>query len=63
MDDTNSVNSNYELLRCKNIHQIRNLNKGGGVPVYLYKNLQYKVRDHLSINCENVESRTVESFI
>ena len=48
-----------ELPRNNNIHQIRNYSKRGGVSIYLHNSLQYKVKDDLSINYENVESLPV----
>ena len=39
------------------VHQIRNIHKGGeGGSVYIHKNFEFKIRNDLSINCEDIES-------
>ena len=59
-DETNTENSNYELPGYYSIHQIRNNRKGGGVSIYIKKELNFKVKDDLSINCKDVESPCVK---
>ena len=56
LDDSNVDNSNYELPNYVSVHQIRNHYKGGGVSVYILKNLEFKIRDDLSINFKDIES-------
>ena len=46
----------YELPNYKNIHQIRNYGKGGGVSIYIKDSINFKLRLDLSINNTNVES-------
>ena len=50
----------YELSVYKSIHQIRNYGKGGGVPIYIDKSLNFKLRPDLSISSRDVESLSIE---
>ena len=47
--------SNY-----KSIHQVRNYSKRGGVSIYIYKSLNFKLRLDLIINSQDVESISKE---
>ena len=48
-DDTLSTSrSLYELPYYKSIYQVRNYSKGGGVPIYINKYLNFKLRPDLS---------------
>ena len=49
-----------ELPNYKNIHQIRNYGKGGGVFIYIKHSINCKPRPDLSINNTDVESISVE---
>ena len=60
LDKTNTEISNYELPGYYNIHQIRINCKTGGVSIYIKKELNFKVKDDLSINCKGVESLCVQ---
>ena len=50
----------YELPNYKNIHQIINYGKGGGVFIYMKHSINCKPRPDLSINNTDVESISVE---
>ena len=60
LNDSSVGSSNYELPNYVNVHQIRNLYKGGGVAIYIHKNFEFKIRDDLSINSKDIESIRVE---
>ena len=57
---SNVDNPNYELLNYVSVHQIKNHYKGGGVSVYIHKNFEFKIRNDVSINSEDIESISVE---
>ena len=42
------------------IHQVRNSRKGGGLSIFTYESLCYKLRKDLSINSEAIESLSIE---
>ena len=43
-NDLDSCNQDYELPNYKNIHQLRNCSRGGGVSVYIHKKFTFKTR-------------------
>ena len=57
---SNVDNPNYEFLNYVSVHQIKNHYKGGGVSVYVHKNFEFKIRNDVSINSEDIESIGVE---
>ena len=42
------------------MHQIRKSRKGGGIVIFIRDPLLYKLRNDLSINCEDIESFSIE---
>ena len=60
LNDRNVDNSNYKLPNYSSIHQIRTHSRGGGVPIYIHKDFEFKIRNDLSINCKDAESLGVE---
>ena len=55
-----SKNSNFELSGYKVLHQTRKSFKGGGVCVFVHENLSFKLREDLSINCDAMQSLSIE---
>ena len=60
LKDSNVDNSNCELLNYVSVHQKRNHYTEVGVSVHIHKNLIFKIRNDLSINCKDIESVGVE---
>ena len=54
LDERNTENEKYKLPSYYSIHQIRNNRKDVEVPKYIKKELNFKVKDDLSINCKDV---------
>ena len=50
----------YNLLNYTSIHQKRSHRKGGGVSIYIHNSLNFISRPDLSINCDDIESLTLE---
>ena len=42
------------------VHQIRKSRKGGGIVIFIRDSFLYKLRNDLSINCEDIESLSIE---
>ena len=55
-----SKNSNFQLSGYKVLHQTRKNRKGGGVCVFVHENLSFKLREDLSINCDAIQSLSIE---
>ena len=55
-----SKNSNFQLSRYQFLHQKRKSRKGGEVCVFVRENLSFKVREDLSINCDAIQSLSIE---
>ena len=55
-----SKNSNFQLSGYQVLHQTRKNRKGGGVCVFVHENLSFKLREDLSINCDAIQSLSVE---
>ena len=53
-------NSSFQLPNCNTEHQIRKSGKGEEVCIFIYESLDYSVRKDLSINCNAIESLSVE---
>ena len=53
-------NSTFQLKKYNLIHQVRNSGKGGGLCIFIYESLCYKLRKYLSINSEDIESLSKE---
>ena len=53
-------NSSFQLPNYNTEHQIRKSGKGGGVCIFIYESLDYKLRKDLSINCDAIESLPIE---
>ena len=53
-------NSLFQLEGYNPIHQIRKNRKGGGVAIFIQNSFLYKVRADLSINCDDIESLSIE---
>ena len=61
-DDTNiNQNSLFQLDGYIPVHQIRKkVAKGGGIVIFICDSLWYKLHNDLSINCEDIESLSIE---
>ena len=57
---TISNKSLYELPNYTSIHQVRKQNRGGGVSMYIHQSTEFKIRNDLSINFDNVGSISAE---
>ena len=55
-----SKNSNFQLSAIRFLHQTRKNHKGGGVCVFVHESLSFKLREHLSINCDATQSLSIE---
>ena len=55
-----SKNSNFQLPGYQVIHETRKNRKGGGVCVFVHENLSFKLGEDLSINCDAIQSLSVE---
>ena len=55
-----SKNSNFQLSGYQVLHQTRKNRKGGGVYVFMHENLSFKLREDLSINCDAIQSLSIE---
>ena len=53
-------NSSFQLPNYNTEHQIRKSGQGGGVCIFIHDSLDYKVRKDLSINCDAIESLSIE---
>ena len=58
-----SKNSNFQLSGYQVIHQTRKNRKGGGVCVFVHENLSFKLRQDLRINCDAIQSLSIEISI
>ena len=55
-----SKNSNFQLSGYKVLHQTRKNRKGEGACVFVHENLSFKLRKDLSINCDAIQSLSIE---
>ena len=55
-----SKNSNFQLSAYKVLHQTITNRKVGGVCVFVHENLSFKLRQDLCINCDAIQSLSVE---
>ena len=53
-------NSLFQLEGYIPVHQIRKSRQGGGIVIFICDSLLYKLRNDLSINCEDIESLSIE---
>ena len=53
-------NSLFQLEEYIPVHQIRKSRQGGGIVIFICDSLLYKLRNDLSINCEDIESLSLE---
>ena len=57
----NSMNHNlFEFLKYESIHQVRRIDKGGGIAVFLHESLTFNIRHDLSVNNADIEALCVE---
>ena len=59
-DEKLSQNSLFQLEGYSLLHENRNYCRGGGVAVFMHESLCYTKRNDLCINCEAVESLSIE---
>ena len=59
-DSNINQNSLFQLEGYIPVHQIRKSCKGGRIVIFIRDSLLYKLRNDLSINCEYVESLSIE---
>ena len=50
----------FQLSGYKVLHQTRKHRKVGGVCVFVHENLSFKLREDLSINCDAIQSLSIE---
>ena len=57
LDETTSSNKSlYELPNYTSIHQVRKQRRGWGrVSVYIYQSVEFKIRNYLTINSDDIE--------
>ena len=55
-----SKNSNFQLSDYQVLHQTRKNRKGEGVCVFVHENLSFKLTEDLSINCDGIQSLSIE---
>ena len=53
-------NSLFQLEGYIPVHQIRKSRQGEGIVIFIRDSLLYKLRNNLSINCEDIESLSIE---
>ena len=53
-------NSNFQLSDGKVLHETRKNSKRGGVCVFVHESLTFKLREDLSINCDAIQSLSIE---
>ena len=54
-------NSSFQLPNYNIEHQIRKSGKRGGVCIFIHELLDFKVKIDLSINCDAIESLSIEN--
>ena len=59
-DSNINRNSLFQLQGYIPVNQIRKSRKGGGVVIFICDSLLYKLRSDLHINCEDIESLSIE---
>ena len=61
LDDISfNKNSNFQLSGYQVLHQTRKDRKGEGVCVFVHENLNFKLREELSIKCDAIQSLSIE---
>ena len=62
MDNDLNINENssFQLPNYNTEYQIRKSGRGGGMFIFIHDSLHYKVRKGLSINCDAIESLSIE---
>ena len=53
-------NSIFQLSGYQVLHQTRKNHKGGGICAFVHENLNFKLRQDLSINCDAIQSLSIE---
>ena len=53
-------NPNFQLSGYEALHQARKNCKGGEVCVFVHENPNFKLREDLSINCDAIQSLSIE---
>ena len=59
-NETANKNSLLEILNYSALHETKKDKKGGGICLYIHKNLKFNVRDEIDIFKESVETLTIE---
>ena len=59
-DINTNKNSSFQLPNYNVEHPIRKSGKGGVVCIFIHESLDYKVRKDLAINCDAIESLSIE---
>ena len=59
-DSDINQNSLFQLEGYIPVHQIRKSRQGEGIVIFIRDSLLYKLRNNLSINCEDIESLSIE---
>ena len=50
----------FQLEGYNPVHQIRKNRKGGGIAIFTLDSLLHKIREDLSINCDDIDSLSIE---
>ena len=58
--ETANKNSLLEIPNYSTLHETKKDKKGGGICLYIHKNLKFNVRDEIDIFKESVETLTIE---
>ena len=59
-DNSICDNSNFQVENCTVLHQVTESGRGGGLSIFVHKEIYFKPRTDLSINSNNVESLCIE---
>ena len=59
-DENLDKNSLFQLAGYSLLHENRKCRRGGGVAIFVHKSLCYTKRNDLCINCEAIESLSIE---
>ena len=59
-NETANKNSLLEILNYSALHETKKDKRGGGICLYIHKNLKFNVRDEIDIFKESVETLTIE---
>ena len=59
-DNSICNDSNFQIENYTVLHQVREYGRGGGLSIFVHKEIYFKPRTNLSINSNDVESLCIE---